>query len=539
MNRFTIGTRLMIGFAFVSLLLMVVIGVGVSSLKKSETQLSNVNRISMLSNNVVKTTIALKNIQDCIKGMTITDEKGEKEKLVVQIKELRGKLDESFAVVEKNTKTPDGIKLVQAVKASLAVETKINDKLIPIAMAGDIAQFKQIMKSEGDRAVASSTKAVTELLDFYDMRVGVRVKDAIGSAENATTLMLVFGLAALVLSVLTAIVITRGITAPLSQCVQVADRIAEGDMTANIKADDGNSETSQLMRAMDNMVTKIRDAISRVSQAAGEVSTSVVDLHDTSKRMVRGTEEVSSQASTVATAGEEMAATSLDIANNCNAAAESSRHANELATSGAEIVQGTVDGMARIAERVRATARSVENLGSRSDEIGAIVGTIEDIADQTNLLALNAAIEAARAGEQGRGFAVVADEVRALAERTTRATKEIGGMIKAIQAETRQAVSSMEEGVNEVEKGTEEASKSGGALQEILSQINAVTTQINQIATAAEEQSSTSRDISNNMHMITDVIQETATGTHQTAQAADQLAHLADDLKRLVGQFRI
>ncbi len=195
--------------------------------------------------------------------------------------------------------------------------------------------------------------------------------------------------------------------------------------------------------------------------------------------------------------------------------------------------------MARIAERVRATARSVENLGSRSDEIGAIVGTIEDIADQTNLLALNAAIEAARAGEQGRGFAVVADEVRALAERTTRATKEIGGMIKAIQAETRQAVSSMEEGVNEVEKGTEEASKSGGALQEILSQINAVTTQINQIATAAEEQSSTSRDISNNMHMITDVIQETATGTHQTAQAADQLAHLADDLKRLVGQFRI
>ncbi|HQB38294.1 MAG TPA: methyl-accepting chemotaxis protein, partial [Deltaproteobacteria bacterium] len=333
MNRFTIGTRLMIGFAFVSLLLMVVIGVGVSSLKKSETQLSNVNRISMLSNNVVKTTIALKNIQDCIKGMTITDEKGEKEKLVVQIKELRGKLDESFAVVEKNTKTPDGIKLVQAVKASLAVETKINDKLIPIAMAGDIAQFKQIMKSEGDRAVASSTKAVTELLDFYDMRVGVRVKDAIGSAENATTLMLVFGLAALVLSVLTAIVITRGITAPLSQCVQVADRIAEGDMTANIKADDGNSETSQLMRAMDNMVTKIRDAISRVSQAAGEVSTSVVDLHDTSKRMVRGTEEVSSQASTVATAGEEMAATSLDIANNCNAAAESSRHANELATS--------------------------------------------------------------------------------------------------------------------------------------------------------------------------------------------------------------
>lgn len=263
------------------------------------------------------------------------------------------------------------------------------------------------------------------------------------------------------------------------------------------------------------------------------------NLHVTAQNMVRGTDEVASQASTVATAGEEMAATSLDIANNCNSAAESSRHANQLATSGAAIVQGTVDGMARIAERVRDTARSVENLGSRSDEIGAIVGTIEDIADQTNLLALNAAIEAARAGEQGRGFAVVADEVRALAERTTKATKEIGSMIKAIQLETKQAVSSMEEGVSEVERGTEEASKSGGALQEILSQINEVTNQINQIATAAEEQSSTSRDISNNMHMITDIVQETAKGTHDTAADADQLADLADQLKKLVSQFRV
>ena len=539
MSRFTIGTRLLVGFSFILLLLVVIIGTGVNSLYKSEDQLNNVKRISMLSNKASVFLMSAKGIHESIKSLIVYDQKADKEKIVGHIKELRVKRDEALDVLEKNTKTPDGKKLVADIKTTMSSTRVITEKLTAAGMDNEVAKFKEILNNGGDKAMEQSSLSANALLDFYEKRVGVRVDDAIGSAETATRIMYVFGLVAIALGVLAAIMITRGITTPLRKCVEMADMVADGDMSVTIQAHDGKCETAQLIRAMSNMASKIRNAISQVSLAAGEVSTSVTELHSTSQNMVRGTDEVASQASTVATAGEEMAATSLDIANNCNAAAESSRHANQLATSGASIVQGTVDGMARIAERVRATARSVENLGSRSDEIGAIVGTIEDIADQTNLLALNAAIEAARAGEQGRGFAVVADEVRALAERTTRATKEIGGMIKAIQSETRQAVGSMEEGVNEVEKGTEEASKSGGALQEILSQINEVTNQVNQIATAAEEQSSTSREISNNMHMITDIVQETAKGTHITAQAADQLAVLAGDLKKLVGQFKL
>jgi methyl-accepting chemotaxis protein len=193
--------------------------------------------------------------------------------------------------------------------------------------------------------------------------------------------------------------------------------------------------------------------------------------------------------------------------------------------------------MNRIAERVKDTARTVENLGSRSDQIGAIVGTIEDIADQTNLLALNAAIEAARAGEQGRGFAVVADEVRALAERTSRATKEIGQMIKTIQADTRNAVTSIAEGVNEVERGTQDAFRSGKALEDIFNQISAVTLQINQIATAAEQQSSTSMEISHNIQQITDVIQTSASFSHNSASSARELSTCADGIQNLVGKF--
>jgi methyl-accepting chemotaxis protein len=195
--------------------------------------------------------------------------------------------------------------------------------------------------------------------------------------------------------------------------------------------------------------------------------------------------------------------------------------------------------MRQIAARVKDSAGTMESLGARGDQIGEIIGTIEDIADQTNLLALNAAIEAARAGEQGRGFAVVADEVRALAERTTKATKEIGEMIKGIQNETRLAVSVMVEGVREVETGTCEAEKSGDALKEILKQISVVSGQVSQIATAAEQQTATTGEISGNIHQITTVVQESARGAEESASSARQLADLADELQQAVGRFKV
>jgi methyl-accepting chemotaxis protein len=202
-------------------------------------------------------------------------------------------------------------------------------------------------------------------------------------------------------------------------------------------------------------------------------------------------------------------------------------------------VSSVIEGMGRIEQTVRQSATVVAALGRSSGQIGEIVGIINDIADQTNLLALNAAIEAARAGEQGRGFAVVADEVRALAERTTRATREIGEMIKAIQNETRSAVAAMEKGVKEVETGTGKASRSGEALQDILEQINTVVSQVNQIAVAAEQQTAITGEISSNIHQITEVVAGTARGAQESATAASQLASLAGTMQHLVDQFKL
>jgi methyl-accepting chemotaxis protein len=317
----------------------------------------------------------------------------------------------------------------------------------------------------------------------------------------------------------------------------IISKVADNDLTSRVtvRADD---ELGAMGRNFNRMVDNMETIVQSVQEAVLQLANQSTVLVSGAETMANDTQDVAGQISSVATAGEEMAATSSEIAQNCSAAAGSSDNANSTARAGAQVVERTVAVMERIAERVKDSATTVESLGSRSDQIGAIIATIEDIADQTNLLALNAAIEAARAGEQGRGFAVVADEVRALAERTTKATREIGGMIKAIQQETKVAVGAMEEGVRQVENGTVEAARSGEALQEILSQIESVTMQVSQMATAAEQQTATTSEISDNIHQITEVLRRTADSARTSTDTANSLARLATTIQDDIRKFR-
>jgi methyl-accepting chemotaxis protein len=236
---------------------------------------------------------------------------------------------------------------------------------------------------------------------------------------------------------------------------------------------------------------------------------------------------------------QEMSSTVAQVSENSNLAAEASRQAAETARHGGSIVDDTLGKMRGIAEAVRATAKKVDELGKSSDQIGHIIGVIDDIADQTNLLALNAAIEAARAGEQGRGFAVVADEVRKLAERTTSATKEIAQMIQNIQDETRVAVSAMEAGTGQAEEGVKSTAQAGDSLKEIIRMAEQVGEMIAHIATAATQQSSATEQVNQNMDQIARLVKESAVGSQQSAKACQDLSGLALDLQKMVGNFRL
>ena len=442
---------------------------------------------------------------------------------------------------------------MEKLKASLVTDREkqlfqnILDNRAPYMVARDkiIAQLKEGNKGaalEGFRTIKPLRQAFLTALRDLDDYIQEQAKFdgnlTDNSASSARSAIIALVVSALCITVLVAFWIIRGISRPLNTAIRTANRLADRDLTVCVEGA-GSSETGQLMTALGEMVGNLRDIVTKTSGISTSIASASADLRSTSERLATGAEEVAGQTHTIAAASEEMSATSNDIAQNCHAAARSSHQAMVAAESGAKVVAHTVEVMNRIADQVNATAHTVGSLGSRSDQIGEIVGTIEDIADQTNLLALNAAIEAARAGEQGRGFAVVADEVRALAERTTKATKEIGAMIKAIQAETQKAVNAMEEGVREVHLGTEEAAKSGDALKNILDQINAVSMQVNQIATAAEEQTATIGQIAGNINQISDVVQRTAHGSQDSANSASRLATLSDSLSSLVGQFKV
>ncbi len=415
---------------------------------------------------------------------------------------------------------------------------QIEERMKSLSRANQVDELRSLLNTELLSNSEQVNAVLTRLLDLNNkmaLATNQEAEDQYNAAFNLVVGLLVI---ATLLTLLFAWLLTRSITLPISQALEAAEEVAEGNLTRPIKVD-GNDEAGRLLAAMAKMQDKLRDTLQRIAGSATQLASAAEELNAVTDESARGLTRQNNEIEQAATAVNEMTSAVEEVARNAVSTSEASRNATTSAGDGRDLVQETVSAIERMSGDVQATATLIGELANESRDIGKVLDVIRGLADQTNLLALNAAIEAARAGEAGRGFAVVADEVRALAHRTQQSTSEIERMIGSIQAGTEHAVDSMRNSTERAESTLNIAKGAGMSLDTINTAIVEINERNLVIASAAEEQAQVAREVDRNLVNIRDLSVQSATGASQTSAASSELSRLAVDLNGMVGRFRL
>ena len=489
---------------------------------------------TILANQIYKN---INEIARAIRNVALLDDKESIAKETGRINKAMSAID---GIIDKFNNMPLDAKEKQLITAIVDAKNKyktVQEEALKITSEGKKKEVITFLIGKVRPIQAAYFNTVDEFLQYQNTGME-KSADTVGkTVKTIQGLTVLFAAIGTVIAILIAFFTIRIITHSLNKAVFIADKVGGGDFTGEILID-SNNEMGQLLASLKGMVEKLKSAISDVKMTSQRLTEDSRQLNISAKEISSTMEEQVAKSSQIAAASEEMSQTTIDIAKNSSNIAASATNASGVAKEGEHIVNKSVAEVATIAERVSESAELIKTLGERSKQIGNIVGVIKDIADQTNLLALNAAIEAARAGEQGRGFAVVADEVRKLAEKTTNATSEISEMIQSIQGEVNKAVMSTDHATAQVKVGVDLSTQAGGALIKIVGSVDGLHQMVEQIASATEEMSQVSDQISQDINTIAHSSKGILSRSEQISHSSSDLAELSAKLHEIAGQFK-
>lgn len=541
LDNVKIGRKLGIGFGMLIFLMIILCALFIVNSKMTSSMLT---RLITVDEPKIKYANDMKDAIDSItRSVAVmpfaTPEIVEEEKNSILI--LRPKYKEAVEKLEKLLETQEEKDLLKRFKDAVTQGAEVNNKIIQLVNEGKKQEAQMLYMNETRQTTMLLVEAANNIIRNQQKLLEEKVKRLVSYSNKLLIIILIVGAVSIIIGIFMSMKTTKSIKAPVEKAAEQLELMSKGDFTFSISQNAINrgDELGVIARAMDALNTNLKNVFNEIITSVHSLTSSATQLSSIAEEMSRTAESSSSRANSVATASEEMSQTVVDVAKNTASIAESAKRAVDTAQHGNSIVEKSVSEVREIDETVNESAKFVKSLGERSAHIGEIVSVINDIADQTNLLALNAAIEAARAGEQGRGFAVVADEVRKLAERTAQATSEIEDMIKAIQNEVTKAVDIMDSATTKVQSGVELTTQAGDALKAIVKSSDELQLMVQQIASATEEMSATSEQISKEIVDIANASRDTTASSQETAQAAVGLSRIATKLDETVRFFRL
>ena len=534
-----IGTRLLAGFGIllVSMVVLVISGIwGTAIMKGRVEQIANVGNKKMEQAYVMKDAVNV--IDKSVLTTIMAKDLSARQDATRRVEEARSVGNAALDKLEKLEKDAKAKENIAKIKETFNTQKADNDKAMEAGVIGNMEEGVTIYTGAVAPASRNLNDLCDEVLKYQAQAVQADYKQAQRAFTTTFIILVVIGIFVFVIAIGTAVSLTKSITQPIADNIMVTNEMAAGNLTIDVEVD-RKDEMGKEMEAIKLMIEKWREIVGNIKETADNMASASTQLSASAEQMSKGSGEQANRASQVATATEEMSQTVADIAQNASNIATTATNAAATAKGGGVIVEKAVKEVKEIAVTVGDSAQYITSLAELGKRIGEIIGIINDIADQTNLLALNAAIEAARAGEAGRGFAVVADEVKKLATRTTGATSEVSGIISEIQQKVKSAVGAIENVTVKVDHGVDLSTKAGVELGVIIKSVDELHMMVQQIASAIEQMMATSEQISKDIESIATISQETSKSSGEVTRASSELSELAINLQGIAKKFRV